>query len=352
MDSLLFSLQNTAPRLPELISLHASQLKNKSSPIFRNGTEVRAAFMWLSWDWTLEDVAFFCPNGQKSIERVPWIVYHSEQYSVPGFFQMSKFQPQLKALFPDRIIFTHIARYLLHPKNVIWERITKLYTHYLGDVNRRVGIQVRTFTSGDEYAHERILECAVNISKVLPKPFPPSHWIQLGEKRYESELLSSHSKNAHSISVFVTSLQAHHSEYLKNVYYGNFSQNGSLISFHSGSHEGREVHDVERDREALVEMWLLSFCDDLLTSEYSTFGYFAAGLAGIRPYLMNNAHASFLPTYLENGRPMCTKIDTIEPCYHFPPYFTKCALKNPQYVQMCVDSKFGKQVLPYSSAFM
>lgn len=57
--------------------------------------------------------------------------------------------------------------------------------------------------------------------------------------------------------------------------------------------------------------------DNLLTTDYSTFGYVAAGLSGTRPHSMN------IVVYLEgdyrnNSRPVCQTISS-EPCYHsFP----------------------------------
>lgn len=65
------------------------------------------------------------------------LVYHAHAI-LPGILQ-----ERLTALFPDGRAFLHIGRFLLHPNNKIWLRITRYHSSYLAHHNRLVGIQVR-----------------------------------------------------------------------------------------------------------------------------------------------------------------------------------------------------------------
>lgn len=53
-------------------------------------------------------------------------------------------QYSLNRLFPDRLIFLHVGRFLLHPRNYLWQRIARLYHAYLRPHVHRVGLQVRS----------------------------------------------------------------------------------------------------------------------------------------------------------------------------------------------------------------
>ena len=63
-----------------------------------------------------------------------------------------------------------------------------------------------------------------------------------------------------------------------------------------------------------MEMYVLSFSDKLMTSEYSSFGYIPAGLAGLRPYLMNIGVHMHNTDWKRNGRSVCG-LGSVEPCY-------------------------------------
>ena len=57
--------------------------------------------------------------------------------------------------------------------------------------------------------------------------------------------------------------------------------------------------------------------DDLLTTDFSTFGYTAAGLSGITPLSMNIV-VNWGTDWRTNGRPVCERLSP-EPCTHkFP----------------------------------
>nr|PNR52533.1 hypothetical protein PHYPA_008907 [Physcomitrium patens] len=114
------------------------------------------------------DRRFFCPAEQKLLGRIPWLLFRSNQYMIPGLYFLPEFRKALNHLFPDREVFLHAGRYLLNPSNDIWGRITKFYDGYLAGADKRVGIQVRSWTP--EYKpviSDHILKCAVD-TNILP----------------------------------------------------------------------------------------------------------------------------------------------------------------------------------------
>jgi len=89
---------------------------------------------------------------------------------------------------------------------------------------------------------------------------------------------------------------------------------GPEVRFVMVSHEGSEQYSYEQARKALVEIWLLSFCNTALaTSWWSTFGYVAQGLAGMRPRILNIRGGKHL-----EWEPACSDGQSPEPCLHYP----------------------------------
>ena len=143
LDQPVRELQFSAPRLPQLMEMQ----KNGS---FKG---VQHAWLWQSWDWAQEDEAFFCTEGQEVLANVTWLILHSEQYAVPAYFQMPSFQSSMEAWFPNRVVFGQLVPYLLHPNNLMWERITRTYAAYHAHADRRVGIQVSIQSSPFHISH-------------------------------------------------------------------------------------------------------------------------------------------------------------------------------------------------------
>ena len=64
--------------------------------------------------------------------------------------------------------------------------------------------------------------------------------------------------------------------------------------------------------KAWTEIYLLSFCDSLVTSHKSTFGYVAHGLGGLKPLILQKAYGEKVPN------PPCRLAISMEPCFHYP----------------------------------
>jgi hypothetical protein len=62
---------------------------------------------------------------------------------------------------------------------------------------------------------------------------------------------------------------------------------GGRVHVHQPSHKGRRKWgDKTHGGRALGEMYLLSTCDVVVTTGFSTFGYVAHWLGGVRPWIM------------------------------------------------------------------
>ncbi|CAI7843687.1 unnamed protein product [Closterium sp. NIES-54] len=218
---------------------------------------------------------------------------------------------QLDTLFPDRRVFTHLSRYLLHPANYLWDRITRLYHGHLAHHSLTVGLQIRAFEETEEDLMVNVFECATNIARVLPPVMPTDQWRQTATSVTEEALLGVRGR---SIGALVVSLNPMHGAKLRDRYMLGKPLDGSTVSVFSVSGEGEEKQDDLLQYElAVTEMWLLAFCDVLLVTDTSTFGYVAAGVAGLTPYTMNVAKWKH-SDWRSNGRLACM-LGSSEPCY-------------------------------------
>ncbi|CAI5477416.1 unnamed protein product [Closterium sp. Yama58-4] len=231
---------------------------------------------------------------------------------------------ELERLFPDRLPLMHVGRYLLHPANYLWEEITRAFRAYLAPYQYRVGIQIRDFTtasSNEGEALARVLHCAVNISHGLPPALPHDQWRHLASNQsavnssdVESIQKAAGAGTVHSVGVLVASLKRSYVDALHEAYVEGLPLDGYNVAVTSLSHEGEQkTGDLLQLERALKEMWLLSMCDLLLVSDSSTFGYMAAGLAGVSPFSLNIV-PRMKSDWLHNGRPACV-VTTPEACY-------------------------------------
>ncbi|CAI5929315.1 unnamed protein product [Closterium sp. NIES-65] len=255
-----------------------------------------AAFSDLSCRANVSDLAFYCSKVQKQISAVRFLGLNTEEYILPALYLVPEFDAELELLFPDRLPLMHVGRYLLHPANYLWEEITRAFRAYLAPYQHRVGIQIRDFTTetADEpHVIQRTMQCAVNISKGLPPLMEHTRW-----------------KSIMNEEVAPTAVEQQWLDQPRDKAY----ESSSPRSIGVLSHESGQTYGEERQLElALKEMWLLSMCDLLLVSDSSTFGYMAAGLAGVSPYSLNIVRRMGADWDV-NGRPEC-EVTTPEPCY-------------------------------------
>jgi xyloglucan fucosyltransferase len=202
---------------------------------------------------------------------------------VPGLFQTQSFRDELETMFPEKdAAFYHIGRYLFHPSNAV----TSYYRANLA--GRRVGIQIRVFY--EKQPQEQLLSCV----------------------RDEELLPNTTASTSNDTSVLVTSLSSWYYERIRGEYGGRVNQ---------PSHEGvQRSGDAAHNVKALSEMYLLSMCDVLVTSGFSTFGYVAQGLAGLRPWVMARP-PWWAKDWREGLDPQglpCRRMASVEPCFQCP----------------------------------
>lgn len=199
---------------------------------------------------------------------------------------------------------------------------------------KKIGIQIRIFDSGSgpfQYVLDQILACAVK-ENLLPEI-----------SRQDSITSPSGTK---SKVVLVTSLTSWYSQQMRSMYWEHPSTTGELVGIYQPSYE--EYQQTEKqihNRKALAEMFLLSFTDVLITSSWSTFGYVAQGLGGLKPWILYKPENQSAPD------PPCGRAMSMEPCFHAPPFYD-CKVRRGvdtgalvPHVRHCEDMSWGLKLV-------
>ncbi|KAF8740584.1 hypothetical protein HU200_013800 [Digitaria exilis] len=299
-------------------------------------------YIHLSGGYGFHDKLFFCGAQQRLLGEVPWLFMWTDNYFVPGLFLTPPFTGELEAMFPEKgAVFYHLGRYLFHPTNAVWHAVTSYYHSNLAGARRRVGLQVRVFQKKQppQVVLDQLLSC-VRGEKLVPVP--------------ETTTAAANGSASSGDAVLVTSLSSWYYERVREEYGGRVA--GGV---HQPSHEGRQRwRDAAHDMRALSEMYLLSMCDVLVTSGYSTFGYVAQGLAGLRPWVMARAPmwADDWREGLDPSEPPCRRAASAEPCFHSPSAYDCAAGRDVEldkvtpYIRRCVDVKCGIKLVNESSS--
>ncbi|ESQ35413.1 hypothetical protein EUTSA_v10009357mg [Eutrema salsugineum] len=254
------------------------------------------------------DKTFFCEAEQTLIRKVPWLVVKSNLYFVPSLWLIPSFQTELIKLFPQKdTVFYNLARYLLHPSNQVWGMVTRSYNAYLARADERLGIQVRVFSRRAGYLQhvmDQIVACTQR-EKLLPE----------AATQEESQVTNT-SRSQKLKSVLVTSLYPEYSDNLKRMFWERPTSTGEIIQVYQPSEEMFQQTDKKlHDQKALAEMYLLSLTDKLVTSAWSTFGYIAQGLGGIKPWILYKPENNTAPD------PPCVRAMSMEPCFLRAPLY-------------------------------
>ncbi|CAL0325908.1 unnamed protein product [Lupinus luteus] len=261
--------------------------------------------LFLYHQYTKEDTEkfFHCDYTQDLLRDIPLLILQTDQYFVPSLSMITSFNFEINKMFPQKdTVFYHLGHYLFHPSNQAWGLISRFYQTYLAKADERIGLQIRVFdpqiTSQQEIM-DLILSCTIE-NKILPK--------------LETQNSVSYSENHTLKAVLVASLYPDYGESLRAMYLNKASVNGELIGVFQPSHEQQQkFHDNMHDMKAWTEMYLLSLSDVLVTSSFSTFGYVAQGLGGLKPWLLVRPHMR------KPNSTSCEQDLSSEPCFHFGP---------------------------------
>ncbi|XP_010523471.1 PREDICTED: galactoside 2-alpha-L-fucosyltransferase-like [Tarenaya hassleriana] len=302
--------------------------KNQTSNSSTEGVPSQM-YLHLVHDYGDRDKMFFCEGDEALIQRIPWLVIKSDQYFIPSLWMIPGFQHELTKLFPQKdTVFHHLGRYLFHPTDQVWGLVTRFYQTHLSTAEERVGIQVRTFDGKGpfQYVMDQIVAC-IRREELLPEVDTEGSMANIPKRK----------------AVLVTSMSPWYAKNLKGMFQEHQRREGDdVIGVYQPSHEeyqqtGKKLHD----QKALAEMYLLSLSDKLVTSGWSTFGYVAHGLAGLKPWIL------YKPKNKTTPDPPCGRAMSMEPCFHFPPFYD-CKSKRGAdtgkiipYVRHCEDWSIG-----------
>ncbi|KAE9584502.1 putative Type 1 galactoside alpha-(1,2)-fucosyltransferase [Lupinus albus] len=261
--------------------------------------------LFLYHQYTKEDPEnfFHCDHTQDLLRDIPLLIMQTDQYFVPSLSMITSFNLEINKMFPEKdTIFYHLGHYLFHPSNAAWGLITRFYKTYLAKAVERIGLQIRVFdpqVTTQKEIMDLVLSCTIK-NKILPK--------------LDTQNSLSYSKNHTLKAVLVASLYPEYGQNLRAMYLNKPSVSGELIGVYQPSHEKQQkFHDNMHDMKAWTEMYLLSLSDVLITSSFSTFGYVAQGLGGLKPWLLVRPHMK------KPNSPSCEQDLSSEPCFHFAP---------------------------------
>ncbi|CAL9211803.1 unnamed protein product [Musa hybrid cultivar] len=229
---------------------------------------------WYSKEW---DRLFYCEDAQQLLRKIPWLLLRTDEYFVPSLFLVDEYEEELQQLFPERTtVFHHLVRYLFHPTNTVWGYVMRYYQGYLAKADKRIGIQIRIFPLVPipfETMLNQIINCTLS-QHILPAINP-------------QEPAAAPSNAAKVKAVLVTNLNSSYHDRLRDMYYEHSTTTGEVITVHQPSHEEQQHTDKRSHNvKAWSEITLLSFSDVLVTTAWSTFGYVAQGLGGLKPWIL------------------------------------------------------------------
>ncbi|GJP81354.1 hypothetical protein CLOP_g15399 [Closterium sp. NIES-67] len=274
----------------------------------RNGS------VWMDLHYrTIND---FCDLLWTAADLAPFWFASIDAYCLPSFYYIPHFADRLHELFPDRRVFTHVARFLLHPDNHLWAKITYTFLANLAHFPHRLGLQIRSPDGIDLKLASRILQCAVQVRYLPPtQPYPDDPSMALptlgnstgggAESTYRS---------FRTMGVFVSSLSIRHMLDLETHYVQQLPLTNTFVTFCSLTNEGRENWREQQQIDAVMDMWILSFSDRLLITHISSFGRTALGLAGVDAYSMQITVIKMRSVDWRNMTgPVCERVSS-EPC--------------------------------------
>ncbi len=293
---------------------------------------------------------FYCPTEQSLLRNVTWVGLVGCQYIIPKLFTIPTFRPTLESLFPTRMVLTDILRSLMLPVDTIWRAIEDVDTEQPQPrPDRRVGVQIRYFP-GDSESHSglesRVKQCAFENGLL------PQQQLQLvtaantansefSSKRNQSQVETSSPSSVVAAAaatttttttpplrtqVFIASLYDSFEKSLTMDYLQNPPANGENVTIMQLSRKFEQGFTIEEDAQALVEIILLSFSDEIIVTPMSTFGGVAHAYGALVPWFarkMKWFHEKPEDEEEPTGVP-CVRGQTIDTCQHLPQKAFEC----------------------------
>ncbi|CAM0943953.1 unnamed protein product [Alopecurus aequalis] len=274
----------------------------------------------------------FCDDDQALLGKFSWMILKSDSYFAPALFLTPMYEKELARMFPKReSVFHHVGRYLFHPTNKVWGIVRRYYEAYLSRVDEKIGFQIRIFPEKPvtfENMYDQLTRC-IREQRLLP---------ELGEPVGNTTAADGKVK-----AVLIASLYPGYYDKIRGLYYENPTKTGEIVAVYQPSHEEKQEYTSnEHNQKALAEIYLLSYCDKIAMSAWSTFGYVAYGFAGVKPWILLRPDWN-----KEVSEVACVRSTSVEPCLHSPPILG-CRAKQDvdvatvkPYIRHCEDVGFG-----------
>uniref|UniRef100_A0ACD5Z4U1 Uncharacterized protein n=1 Tax=Avena sativa TaxID=4498 RepID=A0ACD5Z4U1_AVESA len=279
----------------------------------------------------------FCDDDQAVLGKFTWMILKSDSYFAPALFLTPMYEKELDRMFPQReATFHHLGRYLFHPTNKVWGIVRRYYEAYLARVDEKIGFQIRIFPEKPvkfDNMYNQLTRC-IREHRLLP---------ELGEPLAANATAGADGKVK---AVLIASLYPGYYDKIRGLYYENPTKTGEIVAVYQPSHEEKQEYTSnEHNQKALAEIYLLSYCDKIAMSAWSTFGYVAYGFAGVKPWILLRPDWN-----KEVSQIACVRSTSVEPCLHSPPILgcrdkreVDVAAVKP-YVRHCEDVGFGLKI--------
>ncbi|KAL2622139.1 hypothetical protein R1flu_002344 [Riccia fluitans] len=282
------------------------------------------------------DSRFFCDVEQENFKTVPWLYFTGCLYSIPKLFAIPGFRVTLEELFPSRRVLTRVLRSVMLPNDFVWDRIVAADAKHLKNADRRVGLQIRyrentvEFNEKNSLVNQRILKCGSE-NNFLPALADRNATLQ----SHEEERAADPSK--FELKVFVASLFSGFVDFANESYVSHPKMNGEEVTLVQLSHERTQLYGLDVDRQLLVEVFMLSFSDNLVVTPRSTFGGLAQAYGNLVPWFVEFRNDE--PGAIE--RAPCQRAQTVDVCYQEADQVYSCPY------DPSVDQKRIYDVVPY-----
>ncbi|CAK9277758.1 unnamed protein product [Sphagnum jensenii] len=321
---------------------------------------------------------FYCPTEQRFLSNVTCVGLVGCQYLIPKLFSIPIFRPTLEALFPTRMVLTRLLRSLMLPTDIVWRSVENVEAMQPDHADRRLGVQIRYFRGAESFnrlhdgMESRIKQCTLD-NGLLPKqgapPPPPQRPPAVvnttsasttttttnqtsstaGSKHRQPKNIADRSLQSSSTSsttdsstaattktttetaplrttVFIASLYNSFEKSLTLDYLRNPPANGEKVTVVQLTQKFEQGWTVEEDAQALVEIILLSFSDDIIVTPMSTFGGVAHAYGALVPWFVQTPpwFVDHPDDYGEPTGPPCIRGQTIDTCQHVPQKKFEC----------------------------
>jgi len=307
----------------------------------RATTTVHATDVTIRHEWRVQpDNRFFCITEQKFLRNVPWVFLQGNQHFLPKLFVIPSFRTTLESLFPSRLVLTHVLRRSILPGDSVWQRVEQVREMQPDHAHRRLGVQIRYTDLQLEPLHlweMRAQKCALengmlpqhgqaatrsDLIRTSQSNSPTAESNPGDAQSIDDSTASASAVNGTTTVVFVASLydtfeKSLSSEYLQQAP-ANAGEHVTVVQV-SSRHE-QSYFNREEDEQALVEIILLSFSDDVIVSPRSTFGNVAHAYGALQPWVI----AAQDVIEGDSQQASCLKAQSVDACYHTPERYLSC----------------------------